>query len=513
MGRGQGDERPAALSARRRQWGTELNRAPLPAIEPPASDLRMWMGGAAIAATIIAWGAYVYVTIGTQFLDNGRNEARFIFAAFVYLSVVTMLTFSALMYLMARQGAQYRSRQHTRVPRVEIDAHFADSQDSITVLVPSYREETELVRGTLISAALQEFPDLRVMLLIDDPPTPGNDLETALLEGARALPGEVMEWLAEPQRRSADALASFERETAEDPGGAATSEQIASLAAEFSWAADWLAAESIAYPRTTTPECFLADEVLGGLARDFAETAKALAVAAEQDALVPIERLAQLYRRLAWTFKAELGSFERKQYASLSGEPNKAMNLNSYIGLMGHSYRAVQTPAGSLLEVDDECGELHMPDTDYVLTLDADSALLREYCLRLVYYLEQSGNERVAIAQTPYSAFRGARTRLERMAGATTDIQHIVHQGLTYYNATFWVGANAVIRKAALDDIVEVEYVGGREIRRYVQDRTVIEDTESSIDLISEGWNLYNYPERLSYSASPPDFEIGRAHV
>ena len=65
------------------------------------------------------------------------------------------------------------------------------------------------------------------------------------------------------------------------------------------------------------------------------------------------------------------------------------------------------------------------------------------------------GNERVAIAQTPYSAFRGARTRLERMAGATTDIQHIVHQGLTYYNATFWVGANAVIRKAALDDIVD----------------------------------------------------------
>ena len=146
MGRGQDEERPAALAARRRQWGTELNRAPLPAIEPPASDLRMWMGGAAIAATIIAWGAYVYVTIGTQFLDNGRHEARFIFAAAVYMTVVTMLTFSALMYLMARQGAQYRSRQHTRVPRVEIDAHFADSQDSITVLVPSYREEPDLVR-------------------------------------------------------------------------------------------------------------------------------------------------------------------------------------------------------------------------------------------------------------------------------------------------------------------------------------------------------------------------------
>lgn len=506
MGRGQDEERPAALAARRRQWGTELNRAPLPAIEPPASDLRMWMGGAAIAATIIAWGAYVYVTIGTQFLDNGRHEARFIFAAAVYMTVVTMLTFSALMYLMARQGAQYRSRQHTRVPRVEIDAHFADSQDSITVLVPSYREEPDLVRGTLISAALQEFPSLRVRLLIDDPPEPGTDLERELLNGARALPEQVMAWLAEPQRRSAAALAAFTHDHGDDLSADADPDQIADLALEFSWAADWLTAESIAYPRTTTPECFLADEVLGGLARDFAETAKALSIAAEQHAIMPLSRLAQLYRRLAWTFQAEIGSFERKQYASLSNEPNKAMNLNSYIGLMGHSYRQVQTPAGTLLEVDDEAGELHMPDSDYVLTLDADSALLREYCLRLVYYLEQAGNERVAIAQTPYSAFRGARTRLERMAGATTDIQHIVHQGLTYYNATFWVGANAVIRKAALDDIVEVEHVGGRDVFRYIQDRTVIEDTESSIDLIAGGWNLYNYPERLSYSATPPDF-------
>ena len=37
-------------------------------------------------------------------------------------------------------------------------------------------------------------------------------------------------------------------------------------------------------------------------------------------------------------------------------------------------------------------------------------------------------------------------------------------------------------------------------------DRTVIEDTESSIDLAIHGWWLLNYPERLSYSATPPDF-------
>jgi cellulose synthase/poly-beta-1,6-N-acetylglucosamine synthase-like glycosyltransferase len=68
------------------------------------------------------------------------------------------------------------------------------------------------------------------------------------------------------------------------------------------------------------------------------------------------------------------------------------------------------------------------------------------------------------------------------------------------------VGANAVIRKRALEDIVEREFIGGYEIKRYVQDRTVIEDTESSIDLALHNWRLVNYPERLSYSATPPDF-------
>ena len=68
------------------------------------------------------------------------------------------------------------------------------------------------------------------------------------------------------------------------------------------------------------------------------------------------------------------------------------------------------------------------------------------------------------------------------------------------------MGANAVIRKRALEDIVEVETVGGFQVRTYIQDRTVIEDTESSVDLGTHGWTLANYPERLSYSATPPDF-------
>lgn len=175
---------------------------------------------------------------------------------------------------------------------------------------------------------------------------------------------------------------------------------------------------------------------------------------------------------------------------------------------MGGTYREEFTPDGTIIMPvqKKKPGDISIPDSEFILTLDADSILLRDYCLRLVYFLQQPGNERVAVTQTPYSSFRGAYSRIERLSGATTDIQHILHQGMSQYGATFWVGANAVIRKKALEDIAEKEWVGGFEVRRFIQDRTVIEDTESSIDLALHGWQLVNYPERLSYSATPPDF-------
>ena len=39
----------------------------------------------------------------------------------------------------------------------------------------------------------------------------------------------------------------------------------------------------------------------------------------------------------------------------------------------------------------------------HLLTLDADSVLLREYCLRLTYHLELPGNERIAVIACGYA--------------------------------------------------------------------------------------------------------------
>ncbi len=71
------------------------------------------------------------------------------------------------------------------------------------------------------------------------------------------------------------------------------------------------------------------------------------------------------------------------------------MNLNSYIGLMGGATARSQTPAGlNLLPAGEPPPDLVVPECDYVLTIDADSVIMPEYCLRLVHLLERRGAQR-----------------------------------------------------------------------------------------------------------------------
>jgi EAL domain-containing protein (putative c-di-GMP-specific phosphodiesterase class I)/cellulose synthase/poly-beta-1,6-N-acetylglucosamine synthase-like glycosyltransferase len=495
-----------APRARRRQWGSDRRTEPLPVVPPPVSERRIRMGRLAIVLTVSAWFAYMCLSIFQQFIEGRANSARLVLEAIVYMAVVTALTASAMAYLITRIGFFYRSRSHRRAPRAALDDFFDEHSPSLTVLVPSYQEDERVIRTTLLSAALQEHPDLRVVLLIDDPPVPADAHAAELLEQARTLPGRIQALIDEPRSRFEASLQRFE-DAHRDGDRAPTSASMHALADDYRAAVAWLRDLAASHEIVDHADEFFADHVVGALADDLEVIGVAVAAAAAEGAVLPVRRMRQLHRRLVSTFKAELTSFERKQYVSLSHAPNKAMNLNSYIGLMGASYRQVETPLGdALVACAPRVAEITVPDTDYVLTLDADSVLLPEYTARILHLMEQSAHARVAVAQTPYSSYPGSGTRIERIAGATTDLQHLVHQGMTHYDATFWVGANAILRKRALEDICEVDYEGDWEIRRYIQDRTVIEDTESTIDLGIHGWTLYNYPERLAYSATPPDF-------
>ncbi|WP_265459900.1 glycosyltransferase family 2 protein [Enterococcus sp. HY326] len=490
----------------KRQIGTERDMTPLSCKHKHASTAKLTMNRIYIIITILFWIIYITSTIFNQFIYNDLRSLQSVLEAILYMVIVTLLNFSAVIYLFSREGALKRFNEHTRTPREKLDDYFSDNQSKITVLVPSYDEEVSVIKKTILSAALQEYPEIDVVLLIDDKVHPDSPEAIEKLEATKAIAADLNKLLSEPAKRFKQAVKEFEKEHKKSK--VVKCHVLKKLGEQYEWAANWLNQLADSEAIEDHVDVFFADQVLRDLAKELMMTSEAISTAVEQEAAITYKRGQQLFKRLAWIFTVNISYFQRKKYVSLSHEANKAMNLNSYIDLMGGNYQIIQTPIGEVLKPTEnrKAADLIIPDSEYLLTLDADSILLREYCLRLVYLLNQPGNERIAVAQTPYSSFRGTPTRIERIAGATTDIQHILHQGSTYYNATFWVGANAVIRKRALEDIAETEMVHGFTVRRFIQDRTVIEDTESSVDLGRKGWSLINYPERLSYSATPPDF-------
>lgn len=454
----------------------------------------------AIAVTLISTGLFLWqgVELVTGRLNSGTTWMAIEHIAF--MGIIVLIMYGAFVYQLARLGYLHRLRSHRPASQAELDdLAFSEDVPGLAFLLPSYKEDARVIRQAIMSCALQQYPNRRVVLLIDDPDSP----EDPGLQAARDLPRQLQAVFDVAACRYSSALEGFRNRSGQS--GTSPCDEALKLADLSDEAAQWFQEQAELEDGSDHTGRLYVNEVLMARGRAYSGRAEQLRNPASPPSLSHIERE---YRRLVDQFTVEISSFERKRYVSLSHAPNKAMNLNSYIDLMGRSFLEVRSSDGLYLQEapDGQQADLVIRDAEYVTTLDADSILLPEYALRLVHHMEAPGNERVAVAQTPYSAIPGPGSLLERLAGATTDIQYIIHQGFTHHNATYWVGANAVLRKAALMDIRESVKERGFSVGVYIQDRTVIEDTESTVDLIGRGWSLHNYPERLSYSATPPDF-------
>ncbi len=429
------------------------------------------------------------------------------YGGLIYLGALGIVFYSVIHYHVCLIG-NYKRQTHEQMPSLESVMTLYDAPaPTVTVLVPSFKEERKIMLQTLLSAALSEYPNKNVVLLIDNPQQPKDEAERMLLEQARALPQQLQQQFAREAATYHEARNAYR--TRQQSGTSSITQELETLAGLYDRAGEWLETEAKQ----------LADnqplETLAGDTRFFIETImlqpaalhRAQAAALRTGNMLSEVEVTRHYNRLAGLFTTQFSSFERKRYSNLSHDANKAMNLNSYIGLLGAAWKEVETPHGLQLQ---ECavGEegLMIPATDYVNTIDADSLMTHDYIARLVYFLERPEHNRVAVAQSPCSATPGHRSLVEKIASASIDVQFHTHQGYTYWDASFWVGANAMLRMSALDAIKEVQTVNGKTIAVYIQDRTLIEDTESTIDLVHKGWKLYNYPKRMTYSASPADF-------
>jgi len=453
----------------------------------------------AIAGTLISILAFT-VEGGIGLIGLlGRAEWAKSAELLVGKGLIGFFLFSALIYQLTRLGYLKRFATHRTPCGSALNRIHRRDSPALTILVPSYKEEPRVVRQTLLSAVLQQSPNRRVVLLIDDPPAPRDRDDAAKLAAARNLPREISTLLGEPRHQFDRALADFVRRQAH--ASIQPQQEIRRLATLLREAADWLDRRADDTPLADHNDALFVERILRAPAQS--HRAHALELLTQS---TPIDFLAE-YRRLAALFSPEITSFERRRYLNLSDESNKAMNLNSYIALMGRSFRQVTSPDGLLLvRTKDARATLRIPNADFIIVLDADSLILPEYSLRLMDFMTRPGNERVAVVQTPYASVPGAPSTIERVAGATTDVQLMSHQGATSFGAGSWVGASALVRRAALDDIAHTVRERGYPVLLYVRDRTLNEDTDTTVDLIRKGWTVYNYPERFAYSATPPDF-------
>src|SRR5207244_1604163 len=162
----------------------------------PGGEVRLTWAG--IAVTIVTAAMVCRHAAGEMYPSLALES--------VLLAVVLFLIYGSLVYQFSRKGYFSRLRRHRPARLTEIWERLESDTPPVTILVPSYKEEARVVRAALLSAALQHYPNRRVVLMIDDPPFPVTEEDRERLALARALPDRIMQMLEPARRRFAAAL-------------------------------------------------------------------------------------------------------------------------------------------------------------------------------------------------------------------------------------------------------------------------------------------------------------------
>src|SRR5262249_44796006 len=120
--------------------------------------------------TLIALAGMVLHDLGVVRVARRQQQYLEAAQACVYVALASVLVYGSLVYLLARWGHLTRLRSHQPATDVELAAFRLEPVPPVTILVPSYKEGPRVVRKTLLSAALQDYPRRTVVLLVDDPP-------------------------------------------------------------------------------------------------------------------------------------------------------------------------------------------------------------------------------------------------------------------------------------------------------------------------------------------------------
>src|SRR5262249_8013512 len=179
----------------------------------------------------------------------------------------------------------------------------------LVILIPSYKEEERVLLQTVLSAALVEYPERRIVALLDDPPH-GEAADLVKLDASRLLIDELHGLFDAPARRLQRELWNFLIRKQSRPIDRPAEAWRPS--ARYGERACWLEAleqrlSESASPAFAHADALLFDKVLRALATRHRKRGATLVAAPPDAAGIEHE-----YRRLAALMRVEITSFERK---------------------------------------------------------------------------------------------------------------------------------------------------------------------------------------------------------
>lgn len=137
---------------------------------------------------------------------------------------------------------------------------------------------------------------------------------------------------------------------------------------------------------------------------------------------------------------------------------------------------------------------------EFIAFFDADHAPFRHFLVRLLGYFR---DPEVALVQAPQVYYNLDSFQHERVTGVREHspwheqsvFYDAILPGKDRWNAVFWCGSTAIIRRKALEEI------GG------VDTRTVTEDMHTTVSLHARGWKSVYHNEELAVGIAPDDLE------
>jgi cellulose synthase/poly-beta-1,6-N-acetylglucosamine synthase-like glycosyltransferase len=489
----------APLQALRRQWAQPARLPGTPAIRFETGLGWLVMGMVLVAAVITA------INPASQL---GRHLHAHHWAGLardgLLLLVVALLAFNTLMHLVTRMAAQKKLAAHVPVNDHALAAYFVGAAPAVTLLIPCQGEDEPMLARALMSAALQTYPQRRVVLLIDN--NQGGDNQGPV---ARALSRRIQQSLQAPADKFTKALTDFRARQAAGPMDMIMEQR---LLTELNLdAAECYRSYAQGHPGDDHVDSHFVEKVLERQCNEHLTRAQVWQARLAGTRAAPgAEMIALEYRRLAALFSVEITSFERARYANLSQAPGRAMNLNGYIGLTGKYFHERLLEGGlRYLEEGDYFGTyFHVPDADFFLVLDADSYVAPDCLLKLMHFMQQPGREKTAITQIPGHPAPNTGLMLQRVAGALMDLRSTGLLGYARHDAASWVEESGLIRKSALRDIARTQQESGLSVTRYFSANPACGGMATNLRLLRHAWRVTSHPERLAWTSAPAELGV-----